>query len=1038
MTKEYSFTPSTEQATVINRPMEPLRVDAGAGTGKTATLAGRIVHLVERGEVEPEQVLGITFTNKAAGELADRIRTALGDAVGPGREVEVHTYHGFAARLLEQYGALVGVESDARIVTPTFARQLMEDALAGGSYRLLDLTNRAYTVNKLARLASQLGDNLLTPTMAIKAVPVETDDIWDERRELLETLERYWSEKTRMRVVDYADLIERAAKLVEEHPEIAKRVADRYRVVLLDEYQDTNPAQREMLRGLFAGGYSVTAVGDPDQTIYEWRGASLENFAGFPGHFPLPDGGEAATLPLTLNRRSGSAILDLANDVRDKIDERARKPLQPVPGTPPGEITVSWSTNAIDEAEKIATIMRSLHDDGIAWRDMAVLFRKNKDIAIVHDALEEHGIPVEVANLGGLLGIPEVADVHAWLRILGDPDESPSLMRILTGSRFRLGLGDIAPLARWVRAHRPTPSSEGEPEGPLPPAGLLEAVDHLEEIQGLRSGAIESIGQFRDLFRDLIRAAQGESLVELTRQILDKTGAWQEVEAMTDAHRLSARLNLYRFLDLAEEWSPLEGRPSLQAFLDHLTLMLENQTEELDTARLSGEDAVALLTVHRAKGLEWPAVFIPALYERNFPSTSGGFDDPYKFASLLPYQLLLDSSSLPPITPDMAERDRSNLLRIRHAAQEWRVAYVAVTRAKQRLHMSGAHWYGSPEPTKNSVKPSPLFLLGCSHAGEDGTELVGAPPERPPLLRYDKAVDGAPDPVFPNGWNDGLRAVIDDNRWAADRAAELGVTAAFDHDLEEFQQRLFRIPEPAVSDGPPGPSQMSVSSLVTYAECPLRYYWSAVDRLPRRPSAAARRGVDVHRRIELHNMGAVPLDDREIDNYDITPADLETGDRASDPYDSFRSSRFATARPLLVEAPFDLRLADGTIVRGRIDAVYGDDTAWEVVDFKSGRPRSDPARRVQLQAYAVAVRDEAVALKPPSSLAVTFAYLGDGLVEVTEQADDEWVAEARQRIDLINKGIAQEVFDPIPSEACAYCDFLTFCEAGRAFMAEAE
>ena len=307
---------------MINRPMEPLRVDAGAGTGKTATLAGRIVHLVERGEVEPEQVLGITFTNKAAGELADRIRTALGDAVGPGREVEVHTYHGFAARLLEQYGALVGVESDARIVTPTFARQLMEDALAGGSYRLLDLTNRAYTVNKLARLAGQLGDNLLTPAMAIKAVPVETDDIWDERRELLETLERYWSEKTRMRVVDYADLIERAAKLVEEHPEIAKRVADRYRVVLLDEYQDTNPAQREMLRGLFAGGYSVTAVGDPDQTIYEWRGASLENFAGFPGHFPLRGGGEAATLPLTLNRRSGSAILDLANDVRDKIDDR--------------------------------------------------------------------------------------------------------------------------------------------------------------------------------------------------------------------------------------------------------------------------------------------------------------------------------------------------------------------------------------------------------------------------------------------------------------------------------------------------------------------------------------------------------------------------------------------------------------------------------------------------------------------------------------------------------------------------------------------
>ena len=931
----------------------------------------------------------------------------------------------------------MGVERDARIVTPTFGRQLMEDALAGGTYNLLDLTDRARAVQKLARLAGQLGDNLLTPAMAMKAAPPpEVDEVWDQRRELLETLERYWREKSRMRVVDYADLIERAAKLVAEHPEISKRVADRYRVVLLDEYQDTNPAQREMLRQLFAGGYSVTAVGDPDQTIYEWRGASLENFARFPEHFPLRGGGEAATLPLTLNRRSGSVILDLANAVRDRIDDRERAPLRPVPGTPPGEISVCWSADAIEEAETIASAMRSHHDDGVAWRDMAVLFRKNKDIALVHDALEEHGIPVEVANLGGLLGIPEVADVHAWLRILGDPEESPSLVRILTGSQFRLGLGDIAPLARWVRAHRPTPSPEGEPEGPLPPAGLLEAVDHLEDIIGLRPEAIESLGEFRALFRDLIRAAQGESLVELTRLILDSTGAWQEVEAMADAHRLSARLNLYRFLDLAEEWSPLEGRPSLQAFLDHLTIMQDDQTEELDTARLSGEDAVALLTVHRAKGLEWPVVFIPALYENNFPSRAGAYDDPYRFASLLPYSLLLDSSSLPPITPEMADDDRKDLLRVRHEAQEWRVAYVAVTRAKKCLHMSGAHWYGSPEPTKKPARPSPLFRLGCTHAGVDADERVGEPGERPDLLRYERAGVGAPDPVFPGGWDEALRAAIIDDGWAARLADELGVTESFVRDRDEFQQRLFRLPEPALGEAALGPPQMSVSALVTYTECPLRYFWSVVDRLPRRPSAAARRGVDVHRRIELHNRGAVPLEDPGIDNYDITPADLEVGDRVTDPYESFRSSRFATDRPLLVEAPFDLRLDDGTIVRGRIDAVYGDDSAWEVVDFKSGRPRDDPARRVQLQAYAVAVRDGAVALDPPGKLAVTFAYLGDGLTEVTEQADDEWVAEARQRIDLITKGIAEEVFDPIPSEACAHCDFLTFCASGKAFLAE--
>ena len=182
-------------------------------------------------------------------------------------------------------------------------------------------------------------------------------------------------------------------------------------------------------------------------------------------------------------------------------------------------------------------------------------------------------------------------------------------------------------------------------------------------------------------------------------------------------------------------------------------------------------------------------------------------------------------------------------------------------------------------------------------------------------------------------------------------------------------------------------------------------------------------------------MGAVPLQESGIESYDITLADLEVGDRPTDPFQAFRSSRFATDRPLLVEAPFDLRLDDGTIVRGRIDAVYGDDSAWEVVDFKSGRPSHDSGAAVQLQAYAVAVRDGAVSSDPPVKLAVTFAYLGDGLTEVTEQADAEWVTEARRRIDLITKGIAEEVFDPVPSEACSYCDFLTFCPTGQAFVA---
>ena len=158
---------------------------------------------------------------------------------------------------------------------------------------------------------------------------------------------------------------------------------------------------------------------------------------------------------------------------------------------------------------------------------------------------------------------------------------------------------------------------------------MLEAIDHLEDVPGIRPGARDGLKRFASEYRQLLEAAQGVTLVELCRRILDLTGAWTDLAALSDTEQLTARLNLYRFLDLAEDWSPLEGRPSLAAFIEYLALMSEDQTEELDTARLSGEDAVTLLTVHRAKGLEWDIVFVPACYDKNFPTQSQGFDNPY-------------------------------------------------------------------------------------------------------------------------------------------------------------------------------------------------------------------------------------------------------------------------------------------------------------------------------------------------------------------------------------------------------------------------
>jgi len=1012
--------PTGEQSEVIAYPLQPLRVSAGAGTGKTTTMAMRLADLIEREPIDPEAALGITFTNKAAEELTDRLRLQLPDLAKLGREVEVTTYHGFAHGILTEFGALVGFERDAQLITPGYQRELLTEALAGGTYQHLDVRLPRRLVDQLVLLGGRLGDHLQQPSALIEARPQQLDEVQAKRAEMAQVLDRYAGIKRRYNAVDFSDLITLAYQVVSDVG-VANRIRGRYRVVLLDEYQDTNPAQRELLLRVFGEGFPVTAVGDPDQTIYEWRGASLWNFAGFPHHFTKADGAPAATLTLSINRRCDKQIIEVANRVKKEIGfDGGISALQAAPDSGHGHVEVSWFRDAVHEAEWLASEIRRLHDEeAIAWRDIGVLFRKNRQIHLVREALQDEGIPVEVAALGGLLQVPEVADLHAWLRLIGRPDDAPSLVRILLGAHFRLGLGDLAPLADWVRLQQRGQTSDDEA---APGWAMLEAVDQIEQVQAITAETRSRLHDFRDLYRRLLAEAQAVTLVELCRRILDGTGAWAEVEALDGAARLTARLNLYRFLDLAEEWSPLEGRPSLDAFVDYLDLLDEDAgSEELDTARLSNEDAVSILTVHRAKGLEWNTVFLPAVASGTFPSSAhGGLEDPARYPKALPFELRLDQGS--------DSFGSQAALEARHRSQEWRTAYVAVTRAKHRLYVTGAFWYTTgqakrPSTLFDAIRNAPVTFVRYEEAAE------GSPPA---FLRIENAT-GAPDPHFAGGWQNALRATIDDPEWPVSVAEN--EAAAFENQRRQLQ---------LVLDGLPDPPDLaessllttSVTGLVTYATCPRRYFWTEVDPLPRRPSIAARRGVEVHRRIELHNLGVVPLEDVDVDTYDLSPDEIRPAARGTDPYATYLASRFATSSARFVEIPFDLLVDEHARVRGRIDAIYEPQPdTWEVVDFKSGRPSDNPSLRVQLEAYAVAVNEVRFAPIRPDHVRVTFAYLGDGLTEVSEEVDSNWSAAARDHLAELIGSIRKAHWEPSPSPTCTSCDFLRFCPAGGEWVA---
>ena len=1013
-----SIVPTPEQQAILDLGLTSIRVRAGAGTGKTTTVALVISNLVASHGIEPEQILGITFTNKAAAELAERVSSLLPGSVDPARQVEVHTYHGFAAQVLGEYGPLSGVDTRRGIITPTFGRQLIRDVFYHEPYELLDIT---YTGNmdRIRRLGDQLGDHLLAPEDVIRAAAIhDGDEIWAQRVEMARTLVGYNRAKAELGVVDYSDLVTMSTRILQDNPPLATMIRDRYRVLVLDEYQDTNPAQRVLITTIFGDGFPVIAVGDEDQTIYEWRGASAQNFEDFINHFPTADGSPAHDRSLTLNRRSGEAILAVANDIRRKANPSAESLVAAEPGET--EVTTYWARDALAEAEWIARQFEALHDQGVAWSDMAVLFRKNKDFALVVDVLGRHDIPMEVANLGGLLSVPEISLLRAWLTVLQNPEDSTALVQILLGSEYRMGLADLAVLTRWLSVNRPEEPDSEEPE----PLTFVEAIEAGDDIAGLDAEARRRLARFHGIYRDLLLETQGLTLAETCRLVLDRTRAWQNIEALPPNPRLTARLNVYRFLDLADDWSPLAGRPSVAAFLDYLMAMEDEPAEELDSARLSGEDAVTLVTVHRAKGLEWENVAIPAVFSGNFPSGSMGFPDPIRFAYHLPVEFRLDT-----VITDLPDDDqaRKALFRARHNAQEWRVAYVAATRAKKRLFVSGAHWYGQVEARSTIAKPSELFELVDSHqvSVNEGT---AEPGPRPDVLRAPET-GRAPDPLFADGWQSGLRMAIDEPELIDRMAAEHGVDDEYRRITDQWGQRLFDLAQVEEIATEPETPTVSVTGLVTYAQCPKRYFWTDVDPLPRRRNLAATRGTEIHRRIELHQRGQMPFEELEPGLYDaVDEADEATGLGG---FEAYETSRFAADKARLIEAPFLLSLSNGFRVRGRVDAIYADDRHWEVVDFKSGRPKDDPSRVVQLEAYAVAVYEVDFGGDRPETLDVTFAYLGGGLHEETTRADPAWVEAAGRHLLDITDSIAAGEFEPTPGPWCHNCDFLRFCRPGQ-------
>ncbi|OMC06005.1 ATP-dependent DNA helicase [Mycobacterium sp. NS-7484] len=1061
------FPPTDEQAAVIAAPPGPLVVIAGAGAGKTETMAARVVWLVANGFASPSQVLGLTFTRKAAGQLLRRVRTRLarlaGVGLGTGGADEiatVSTYHAFAGTLLREHGLLLPVEPDTRLLSQTELWQLAFEVVCAHPGELAIEKTPAAVTDMVLRLAGALAEHLVDTDQlrdthvelerlvhTLPAGPYQRDrgpSQWllkmlatqTERTELVPLIDALHRRMRADKVMDFGMQMSAAARLAAGFPQVGAQLRERFRVVLLDEYQDTGHAQRVALSSLFGGGVddglALTAVGDPIQSIYGWRGASATNLPRFTTDFPLADGTPAPTLELRTSWRNPPSALHLANAVSAEARRRSVTvhELRPRPDAEPGTIRCALLDDVEAErgwvADHLATLYHGAAAQGVATPTAAVLVRRNADAAPMAEALSARGVPVEVVGVAGLLAVPEVADLVAMLRLVADPAAGSAVMRVLTGPRWRLGARDIAAL--WRRARELDDRPVGEPSAAeivaqaAPDADAACLADAIcdpgaaEHYSPAGHQRIEALG--REL--TMLRAHLSHPLPELVAEVRRVAGLDAEARAARPVTAgWTGTENLDTFCDLVADFA---GRPggSVLALLAYLDVAADVENGLAPAELTVSHDRVQILTVHAAKGLEWQVVAVPHLSGRVFPSTASA------------RTWLTDSSDLPPLlrgdravkselgvpvldVSDVNDRkilsdkinEHKRTLEQRRIDEERRLLYVAITRSEDTLLISGHHWgatEGKPRGPSEFLCEIKAIVEDAAAAGQPCGEIeqwAAEPAAGAVNPLRDKTVE-ALWPAAPARATDAERgaALVSQALAGADQAGA-GEGDGIDHEgwaadvdalLAERERGRQVVPVEL-------PGQLSVSTLVELSRDRQAALQRLHRRLPQRPDPHALLGTAFHEWVQrfFHSERLFDLDDLpgavDSDSGRAGAAEL------SELQDAFVMSPWAARTPIEVEVPFDMAIGTTrtTVVRGRIDAVFADDDGTTtVVDWKTGEPPATPEALAQASVQLAVYRLAWAALRgcPPESVRAAFHYVRSGQTVSPESlpGEDELVA----------------------------------------------
>ena len=599
-----------EAATTIEGP---LLILAGAGSGKTRVLTYRIAYMIKEKDINPYNILAITFTNKAADEMKERVVSLVGNVA---HSMWISTFHSSCARILRRDIDKLGYKNDFTIYDSYDQKSLMKQVMDE-----INLDPKSFTEREIRGVVSNAKNALMTP------LDFKKENEHDYRKNRIADAYILYQKKLKENnALDFDDIIMKTVELFQKNKDVLEKYREKFKYVMVDEYQDTNHAQYKLVQLLTITHKNICVVGDDDQSIYKFRGADITNILDFEKDFP-----DARTIKLEKNYRSVGSILNAANSIIRMNDNRSDKNL--ITTRDVGEkLKVYKSPTDIAEAMFVVSEIEKIYRDGRKYGEFAILYRTNAQSRRFEERLMKEGIPYRLIGGVKFYERKEIKDIVAYLRIISNPLDEVSLRRVINVPKRSIGDATLDKLSeRAIDANE----------------NMLDIVYDIEKHDILTSRGVNAVSGFGDLIKDFVKKQEELSVSELVSYILDKTGYIKGLEKSKNPEDLSRVENLGEFVNLAIEYEKDAEEPSLFDFLENIALVsaIDNYDEE--------EDAVTLMTIHSAKGLEFPAVFIVGMENGLFPSKGD-----------------LDSKE------DLEEARR--------------LAYVAITRAEDLLYMTYA------------------------------------------------------------------------------------------------------------------------------------------------------------------------------------------------------------------------------------------------------------------------------------------------------------------------------------------------------------